>query len=50
MPQRSEASSYQWNTGKPKPPLENQDGDADDDDDHDMLDFAAMIADFKGPK
>jgi hypothetical protein len=45
----AKASSYQWNTGKPKPPLENQDGDADDDD-LDMPDFAAMIVDFKGPK
>ena len=46
---RAEASSYQWNTGKPKRPLENQDIDVDDDD-LDMPDFAAMIADFKGPK
>ena len=46
---RAEASSYQWNTGKPKRPLENQDVDADDDD-LDMPDFAAMIADFKGPE
>ena len=27
----AEASSYQWNTGEPKRPLENQDVDADDD-------------------
>ena len=46
---RAEASSYQWNTRKPKRPLENQDVDTDDDD-VDMLDFAAMIADFEGPK
>ena len=45
---RAEASSYQWNTGKPKCPLENQDIDADDDD-LDMPDFAAMITDFEGP-
>ena len=45
----AEASSYQWNTGKPKRPLENQDIDVDDDD-LVMPDFAAMIADFKGPK
>ena len=45
----AEASSYQWNTGKPKHPLENQDVDADDDN-LDMPDFAAMIADFNGPK
>ena len=45
----AEASSYQWNTGKPKLPLENQDGDTDDDD-LDMPDFSAMIADFKGPE
>ena len=42
------SSSYQWNTGKPKRPLENQDIDANDDD-LDMPDFAAMIADFEGP-
>ena len=46
---RAEASSYQWNTGKPKCPLENQDVDAGDDD-LDMPDFAAMIVDFEGPK
>ena len=46
---RAEASSYQWNTGKPKRPLENQDVDADDDD-LDMPDFSAMIVDFEGPK
>jgi hypothetical protein len=46
---RAEASSYQWNTRKPKRPLENQDVDAYDDD-LDMPDFAAMIAYFKGPK
>ena len=45
----AEASSYQWNTGKPKRPPENQDDNADDDD-LDMPDFAAMIADFEGPK
>ena len=45
----AEASSYQWNTGKPKCPLENQDVNTEDDD-LDMPDFAAMIADFKGPK
>ena len=45
----AEASSYQWNTGKLKCPLENQDIDADDDD-LDMPDFAAMIADFEGPE
>ena len=45
----AEASSYQWNTGKPKRPLENQDIHADDDD-LDMLDFASMIPDFEGPK
>ena len=45
----AEASSYQWNTRKPKRPLENQDIDTDDDD-LDMPDFATMIADFKGPK
>ena len=44
---RAEASSYQWNTRKPKHPLENQVIDADDDD-LDMPDFAAMIADFEG--
>ena len=43
----AEASSYQWNTGKPERPLENQDVDADDDD-IDMPDFATMIADFEG--
>ena len=46
---RAEASSYQWNTRKPKRPLENQYLDACDDD-LDMTDFAAMIADFEGPK
>ncbi|KAE8789353.1 hypothetical protein D1007_36447 [Hordeum vulgare] len=45
---RAEASSYQWNTGKPKNLVENQDGDADNVNDLDMLDFVAMIADFKG--
>ena len=45
----AEASSYQWNTGNPKRPLENQDVDAYDDD-LDMPDFAAMIADFEGPE
>ncbi|KAE8786406.1 hypothetical protein D1007_39756 [Hordeum vulgare] len=46
----AEASSYQWNTVKPKTPLENQDGDADHVDDLHMPYFAAMIADFKGPQ
>ena len=45
----AEASSYQWNTGKPKRPLENQDIDADDDN-LDIPDFASMIADFEGTK
>ena len=45
----AEASSYQWNTGKLKGPLENQDIDTDNDD-LDMPDVAAMIAHFKGPK
>ena len=43
----AEESSYQWNTGKPKHPLENQDVGVDDDD-LDMPDFAAMIEDFEG--
>ena len=37
----AEASSYQWNTGKPKCPLENEDVDADDDG-LDMPDFVAL--------
>ena len=45
----AEASSYQWNIGKLKRPLENQDVHTDDDD-LDMPDFDAMIADFEGPE
>ena len=46
---RAEASSYQWKTGNPRRPLENEDVDAYEDD-LDMPDFAAMIADFEAPK